>query len=75
MCTIKNIIKFAFCLVLFPTTINAKATFLPDLTDSETGFSSITNNNNYNTGDNCNNYPLSSCPTKASCSSGTCQYK
>ncbi len=68
MC-IKNTIKIICCLILLSFVAHAKSTFLPDLTDSEVGFSSSKTDNNYNRGDNCSGYELTSCPANGNCSS------
>ena len=45
----------------------AKVTFLPELKDSETGWAGNSISNSANKGDQCAGYPLSACPTGASC--------
>ena len=52
----------------------AKATFLPEATD-DFGFSGSSLENGHNQGDNCNGYPLSACPTGASCIKCPFNYK
>ncbi len=47
----------------------AKMTFLPELTDSETGWGGNSISNSANKGDNCRGYALTSCPANATCSS------
>ena len=52
----------------------AKATFLPEATN-DFGFSGSSLENGHNQGDNCNGYPLSACPTGASCIKCPFNYK
>ncbi len=47
----------------------AKATFLPELKDSENGWSGSSISNSANKGNNCSGYELTSCPAHGSCSS------
>ncbi len=47
----------------------AKATFLPELSDSENGWSGNSISNSANKGNNCSGYELTSCPAHGNCSS------